>query len=113
MTSMTTKMMIDDERSLRGFYKANGLTDSDAIYAEKRVLLKGHVISKRLSWVGFFMFAFVALLLGAGIGSFIMLGFASLPAIFVFFRIRKHKKMIKMINSVTAEYCKEIGVEPV
>lgn len=109
---MITQASIKDERSLLGYYKANGLTDSDSIYGEKIALLKIHRINKFGLWALFVMFTFVALLIGALLESLIVLAFFGIVPIFIFMRIRKTKKLIKMINSVTAQYCKDIGVDP-
>ena len=109
---MIIQRSIKDERSLIGYYKANNLTDSDAIYVEKLNLLTIHNVDKLGLWVLFVMFTFVALLIGALLESLITLAFFSIVPIFIFTRIKKTKKMIKMINTVTDQYCKDIGVEP-
>lgn len=109
---MTDHIIVDDERALIGHYKALGLVDSDAIYAEKlAVLRRPKEIRAGLIFL-FWVFLVVGLGIVVVVQSFWGLLIPAIPVFVVHTAIKKKNSMIEMINSVTAQYCKDLGVDP-
>lgn len=100
---MFASLNFSDERSIVGGYKSLSLTDPDAIYSHKQLLIKSLKMMRFMSW--FFIIGGLPLLI------FIFPGVIFI-GIGIFMRVLASKK-IKLIEQATDTYCRQIGIEPV
>lgn len=100
---MLASLNLSDERAIIGGYKSQGLTDADAIYSQKQMLIKSLKFSKIFAWFSIVMGLPLLIFIVPGI-MFIGLG--------IFMLLRANKK-IKLIEQATDTYCRELGVQPV
>lgn len=111
---MLSQILVSDERSVIGHFKQLGLTDSDAIYAEKQVMLKMQKTGRTIAFVAAALVAlpslFSLLAIGGVISAVWVVGFWGGIDYLIYRKWKKHTKAIGFINAATASYCKEIGV---
>jgi len=100
---MLASFNMSDERAIIGGYKSQGLTDADAIYSQKQMLIKTFKFTKVFGWFSIVMGLPLLIFIIPGI-LFIGLG--------IFMLMRANKK-IKLIEQATETYCRELGVQPV
>ncbi len=97
-------LSIKNERSVIGYYKADNLTDPDAIYSRKEELVSMIKTLKIMGW-------FLVLVTPIGLLMFVIPGIVSLCV--GVWCILSAKKKINLIEAATNKYCSELGIEAV